>query len=501
MNFDRALGMVKLATLLASPAYAEAPATSAAVQSEQGPDETVSAPEAQPAAPADPLKFELGEGSLKLAIEAGVQYVSQWNAFWNLSDTLAPTANFDTDPTWGEGYVEAGLTYERPLGKVTIRIGASGVVAQSLGRDVFDEEDRGRLVLEDAFAEVRIGFGEGGDGLTLSGGAQSFKLGNGMLIGDGGVDGFERGALIFGPRSAWENTAIGKLEVGGITARAFHLNPRELDSGDTRTLINGGALETKLGQTGTAGIAYLHVPRSEAPYIQAAPGGNGVPAFIFNGRDGLSSVQAWFKASPIASLPGFYVAGDYARQRNGRIDLKASAGRIEIGNTFVKSRWMPTLSYSFQSFSGDDPDTPELERFDPMFYDGAQTGWATGTNGSFVFINSNVRAHRLSLVMLPSQRDIVTLRAVTIQANELRSPLQFGQVTRPNLDPNGPGLVSGVTRRHLSNDALVEYTRVLNQNLFATVVLGHSWAGDGLRSVVPDVDDWTGILVNLVAKY
>jgi hypothetical protein len=490
-------GLVALTALAALPVQAQ----TSAMPDASANDAVVAEQAEVPAAPADPLRFELGEGSLKLAIEAGLQFVAQKNAYWNLSDTLAPTADFDTDPTWGEGYIEAGLTYERPLGNATIRIGASGVAAQSLGRDVFNEEDRGRLVLEDAFAELRIAFGEGGDGLTLSGGAQSFKLGNGMLIGDGGVDGFERGALIFGPRSAWENTAIGKLEVGGVTARAFHLNPRELDSGDTRTLINGGALETKLGATGTAGIAYLHVPRSEAPYIQAAPGGNGVPAFIFNGRDGLSSVQAWFKASPIASLPGFYVAGDYARQRNGRIDLEAWGGRIEIGNTFVKSSWMPTLSYSFQTFSGDDPDTPELERFDPMFYDGAQTGWATGTNGSFVFINSNVRAHRLSLVMLPSQRDIVTLRAVTIEANELRSPLQFGQATRPNLDPNGPGLVSGVTRRHLSNDVLAEYTRVLNQNLFATVVLGHSWAGDGLRSVVPDVDDWTGILVNLVAKY
>lgn len=456
---------------------------------------------AAPAAPMDPLRFDLGEGSIKFAVEAGAQVVAQSNAFWNLAAGLAPTANFDPNPVWGEFYIEAGATVEQPIGSSKLKLGVSAVAAQTVGRDIFDARGQGRLVLEDAYAALRFNLGGDDKALTLSGGAQSFKLGSGMLIGEGGVDGFERGALIFGPRSAWEMTGIAKLELGRVTVQGFHLNPRELDSGDSRTIVNGASAEVKIGTNGTVGMAYGHVPRSEAPYIQAAPGGAGAPAFIFNGRDGLSFVQTWFKVSPIESLPTLYISGDYARQRNGDINLKAWAGRIEVGNTFVKAPWMPTLSYSFTTFTGDDPATPELERFDPLFYDGAQAGWATGTNGSFVLINSNLRAHRLSLVATPSPRDIVTFRAVTISANKLFSPIQFGQATRPSLALGAPGVVTGVSARHLSNDILFEYTRVLTPNIFATLAVGHSWVGDGLRSLTPGLVDWTGGLFNIVVKY
>jgi hypothetical protein len=492
ITMKHAFGAVVLAGLSAVPAMAQEAAAA---------DAADAAVIAERAAPADPLRFDLGEGSVKIAIEAGAQVVAQSNAFWNLAEALAPAENFDPDPAWGEFYVEAGATFEHPIGASSVKLGVSAVAAQTVGSDIFGSDDEGRIVLEDAYAALRLNLGGDDKALTLSGGAQSFKLGTGMLIGEGGVDGFERGALIFGPRSTWEMTGIARLELGKVTLQGFHLNPRELDSGDSRTIINGASAEVKIGANGTAGLAYGHVPRSEAPSIQAAPGGAGVPTLIFNGRDGLSFVQAWFKVSPIKSLPTFYVSGDYARQRNGRIDLKAWAGRIEVGNTFIKAPWMPTVSYSYTTFSGDDPDTPELERFDPMFYDGAQAGWATGTNGSFVLINSNLRAHRLSVVATPSPRDIVTFRAVTIAANELFSPIQFGQATRPSLDLGAPGVVTGVSTRHLSDDILFEYTRVLTPNIFATVAVGHSWVGDGQRSLAPGLTDWTGGLLNIVVKY
>lgn len=490
-----AFGAVVLAGLSVVPAMAQDTAAADAA------DTALVAESAAQSAPADPLRFDMGEGSVKIAIEAGAQVAAQSNAFWNLAEGLAPTADFDPDPAWAEFYIESGATFEHPIGASSIRLGVSAVAAQTVGRDVFDSRDQGRVVLEDAYAALRLNLGGDDKALTLSGGAQSFKLGTGMLIGEGGVDGFERGALIFGPRSAWEMTGIARLELGKVTVQGFHLNPRELDSGDSRTIINGASAEVKIGANGTAGLAYGHVPRSEAPYIQAATGGAGAPTFIFNGRDGLSFVQGWFKVSPIKSLPTFFVAGDYARQRNGRIDLKAWAGRFAVGNTFVKLPWMPTVTYDYTTFSGDDPDTPELERFDPLFYDGAQAGWATGTNGSFVLINSNLRAHRLSVVATPSPRDIVTFRAVTISANELFSPIQFGQATRPSLDLGVPGVVTGVSTRHLSDDILFEYTLVLTPNIFATLAVGHSWVGDGQRSLTTGLTDWTGGLLNIVVKY
>ena len=84
-----AFGAVVLAGLSAVPAMAQETAAADAA------DAAVIAERAAPAAPADPLRFDLGEGSIKIAIEAGAQVVAQSNAFWNLAEALAPTANFD----------------------------------------------------------------------------------------------------------------------------------------------------------------------------------------------------------------------------------------------------------------------------------------------------------------------------------------------------------------------------------------------------------------------
>ncbi|MGB3810084.1 MAG: hypothetical protein WA943_08290 [Parvibaculum sp.] len=62
-----------------------------------------------------------------------------------------------------------------------------------------------------------------------------------------------------------------------------------------------------------------------------------------------------------------------------------------------------------------------------------------------IFINSDVNAHLLSLQVSLSARDTVTLRYAHISANELGSPIQFGQATCPILPDGVPILISGVT--------------------------------------------------------
>lgn len=442
--------------------------------------------------------------SVDFSVEAGVQMVVEANSFWNLAAVFAPGSGFDPDVSWGEFYVKPGVRIAGPAdGTFAVRAGGSVVASASLGTDVFASRNEEGVTIEDAYAGIRLGRPGRGVQLDLSVGAQPFRIGSGMLIADGGVDGFERGALIFGPRQAWAMTAIASLSISKVSLNLFHLDPRELKSGDTRTRINGVKAEYALGPGRKVGVAFLHVPKSDAPYVQAAPGGNGAPAILFGGRDGLRVFHVYGDVAPLPTeAPGLTVAFDYARQWNDRINLKASGGRFEIANTFQRAPWMPTIAYGYQSFSGDDPRTTRLERFDPLFYDGSPGGWATGSNGSFVFINSNVHAHRFRLGLLPSQRDIVTLRYSRVGANRLRSPIQFGQATRPSLDPGAPGIVAGVTDSHLSDDILIEYTRVLTPSLFATVGFAHSWSGKGLdRLSFARATNWTGGFVNLVARY
>jgi hypothetical protein len=182
--------------------------------------------------------------------------------------------------------------------------------------------------------------------------------------------------------------------------------------------------------------------------------------------------------------------------------MRAWAGRVQAGYTFAGLPWSPMLTYTYQTFSGDDPNTTRLERFDPLFYEGSPSSWATGSKSSMVFINTNVNAHGLALRLAPTPRDTVTFRYAHIRANELFSPIQFGQATRVDFGDGVSTVISGVTDPHLSDDFFIEYNRIINRNTFLTAGISLSVPGAGITSVVAgDVPNWTGGFINVVFNF
>ncbi|GIU67156.1 alginate export family protein [Candidatus Phycosocius spiralis] len=222
-------------------------------------------------------------------------------------------------------------------------------------------------------------------------------------------------------------------------------------------------------------------------------------------RDGTNTVNFYAGTGKLkGALENWLFAIDGTYQWNNRIDQSAWAGRVQVGYTFAKAKWRPSITYSFQTFSGDDPDTPGLERFDPLFYEGSPSAWSTGSKSSMVFINSNVRAHGVAFRVQPSPKDTLTLRLTRIDANQLRSPLQFGQAERVDFGTGGdlPNVVAGVTASHVSDDIFLEYNRVITRNLFLSAGATISEPGEGIENTVPGgVPAWTGGYVNLVFNF
>jgi hypothetical protein len=173
---------------------------------------------------------------------------------------------------------------------------------------------------------------------------------------------------------------------------------------------------------------------------------------------------------------------------------------VQVTYAMPEVRFQPLFGYSYQTFSGDDPDTSTLERFDPLFYDGSPAAWGSGSNASLAFLNSNIAAHQIWASASISSRDFVTARYYRVSANELLSPLQFGQVTRVSPDSNA--LISGVTDSHLADDIYFEYTRVIRPTTFLTAGLGISYPGDGIQELRSgERDVWTGGYVNIVMRF
>ena len=449
----------------------------------------------------DPMQIYDADGlKVRGHLQFGLNAVSERNLFWDLASATAPTSGFDPDTEWLEGYIKPGLSFDYQLDTGAVLYGKlSAVSSYTWGTDAFDTGDTGATTLEEAYLAIRGDFGTGLS-YDLSLGPRELKLGTGMMISNGATSGFERGALKFGPRKAWEMAAIGKLSSGNVTGTAFYLDPNELPSTDGGNELAGFDIRYDDPNGGFLGATYANVLESGSAYPQAAPGGIGAPSVISGARDGTNALSIYAKSNPFEGpLENWSFTGDFAYEWNDGIDLEAYAGRVTASYAFATVAWSPTFTLGYQTFSGDDPNTTKLERFDPLYYEGSPSAWATGSKSASTFINSNVNALSATLRVKPTQRDTFTLRYAHIRANELNSPVQFGQATRVDIDGN---VVSGVTDAHLADDVFLEYSRVINRNTFLTAGISASFPGSGINNVVSgDAPTWTGGFINVVVNF
>jgi hypothetical protein len=449
----------------------------------------------------DPMLFyDRGGLTVRGHLQYGLNAVAERNLFWDLATTTNPGSGFDPDTNWLEGYIKPGVSLEYRFDRDAVLYGKlSSVSSYTWGTDAFDTGDVGATTLEEAYLAIRGKLGSG-PSYDLSVGPRELTLGTGMLIANGATSGFERGALKFGPRKAWEMAATGRLSHDTITGTAFYLDPNELPSKDGNNELAGFDLRHDDPRGGYLGMTFVSVLDSDSPYPQAAPGGVGAPTVTPGARKDTRTLGLYAKTNPFEGrLENWSFTAEIARQWNDRIDLEAWAGRATAGYIFADLPWSPSVTLGYQTFSGDDPKTATLERFDPLYYQGSPSAWATGSKSASTFINSNVNALTLALRMQPTERDTLTLRYAHIRANELNSPVQFGQATR--VDVNG-NVLSGVTDPHLADDLFLEYSRIINRNMFLTAGVSVSFPGAGIANVTGgSADPWTGGFLNVVINF
>lgn len=447
--------------------------------------------------PKDPLMFANDRLTIKFGLGGVLQSSGVLGSWWNLSEQYAPDANYNPDRAWGETWLKPSAMGEYSVDPaMRLYSGLSFVGSGNIGRDVFEQGNQGLYAVEDAFLGARFGADPDDWNLDVSYGSQPYKIGSGMLISVGAVNGFERGATTSFARRAWEEAGLVKLRRGPISLEGFYLNPNELRSSDTFTRLAGAKLEGALGADQYIGIAGMNVFESEYPYVQAPV------ALIPQGREGLNTVHNYMRWKPAEDLlSGFYIAGDYAFQWNDRIAMRSNAFSAEVGNQFVELPKRPKLAYAFRAFEGDDPRTSRYEKFDPLFYEGAPPLWASGSNGSFSFLNSNVQVHRLQCSVNRTERDVVSFYYWHLRADQIDSPLQFGQAGRVVVVGGEPQLVSGVPNAHLSDDFYLENFRIISPNWYLTTGVAVSVPGKGLRSLINDPLTWYGGLMSLAFQY
>lgn len=450
-------------------------------------------------APPPAWAWQSGGLSIEAAIDTYSAFYSMSGTWWNLAAATAP--DFDMSRDFAELWVQPKVNGSYRLTDDAELYGALSVGAtQTLGADAFDYEDQG----EARFGSAMLGLkGTAGDWrYDLSFGRQSFTLGTGMLLTAGSSNGFSWGGGASAQRKVWSQSLLARAGRGEWTFTAFALEPDEAPEARTDTRVEGVALEWERAQVGKAGLSWFTVPRSKA----ISPGNLAPLDFIDDGRDGLETWHGWVSLTGfVPALPTLGLRAEFAEQRNditradGRRDpMKADAWMLGASWWGQSLPFAPKFTYHYAQFSGDKPDTATYERFDPMFWGNGLENWWFGANGAYSWLNSNIRAHRFIVDAYLSAQDILQFQYVAASADELNSPIQFGQGVRISSD----GLLVGVPESELSDEFYLQYARVFNPTLIAIAFVSRSSPGDGLKATAPQgTKAWTTFGLGLTANF
>lgn len=315
--------------------------------------------------------------------------------------------------TWLDGYLELGVAGITQVDTIPLYVygGITNIVSVTLQPDLFESDDRIFSSLEDLYGGLVYGYRTDNSrfGINLSAGRQDYRISNGLLFANAAGNGGDRATILSNPRTAFDNTVIGRIRWNDIRLEGFYLDPNELPLIDSQTEFVGANLEYDNNRSVQLGLSYIHVPSSSSSYFTLT---DTFP------REGLNVIYPRVRFSNLFGLDGLWLQAEYAHQWNDNFDMAANAAWGQLGYTVRELPWTPTLSYRYAYFSGDDPSTSAFERFDPLLSGGNPDTWIQGTSLVKLYQNSNLITHQAVLRLSPSQRFDLSLQYIHLSAAE-----------------------------------------------------------------------------------
>jgi hypothetical protein len=287
----------------------------------------------------------------------------------------------------------------------------------------------------------------GEDAIELSGGRQSFVLGDAFLIGTGVANGFGRAALYLQPRASFDNVALLKLNLSPVRARLFNLEnrvdqdlmqgfdqpksqffgldialfeaseaepgpkkPGEKQAPKAALALQTTRVKKDVPDLWTAGFEFFHFYDADStPETFSFPPRETSPALsIFGNRKGLNVYSGYLAGSFLKFDPNVLLYSQFALERNDSVDrrVKAAAWYVEPGYRFSMLLWSPQLNLRYAHFSGDpNPNDRLKQSYDPLFNTGGSRGfgcWFLGEIfGQYISANTNLNLEMAHLKFSP----------------------------------------------------------------------------------------------------
>lgn len=383
-----------------------------------------------------------------------------------------------SNPAWTEGYAEYGLAGAAQLGDTPFyAYGAlTALTSWSVGQDIYRNDRRTWTDLERAYAGLLYVDPGTGDSVNISAGRQNVTLNDGWLVhfvrGNANIG--KRAGTYLGPRNANDFSVVGDLKFGPWSAKAFWIDPDELPGIDTRANYSGANLRYTFRPGLSVDASYIAVTRSTASY--AVPGGVRLP------REGLRTYAGHIRWERPFDVDGVWLASELAYQDHERFNMSAYAGYGLIGYQAAHLPWSPSLSYRYSYATGDNPNSPSYNRFDPLLSTGLGN-WLQGISFGKLTSNSNLAVHRLQFNVAPTPALNVTLDWHILRAPE-----------RNNLGSNP--VLSTLASSDIGQEFTLTGRWAINRNLYLQTIGSIAVPGSALRSIGVR-ENWTTLQASL----
>lgn len=381
--------------------------------------------------------------------------------------------------TWVEGYIEPGLGGISQVANYPLYLygAVSWLMSGSAGHDIYNSGNWGHGDFEKLYAGMIWNLPGEDTVVDASVGKQVYQLRDGFLLSKIPVSTSigERAALYLGPRLASENTVLVRAKASSLGLDAFLIEPSEIDEIATDTTLAGINLQYQFTDA-EAAFTYFYVTDSKSSYrVQDGPS---LP------REGLRTFNPSVSLKKLFGLEGAWLKAEYAYQDHEDFDMSAEAGYLWLGYQMEKSKWRPALSYRWSTFSGDDPDTPTYERFDPLF-SGGLGNFLPGIVFSKVYKNANLITNRATLSVKPSDQLELILDYFHHRADSLNNV-------------GGIGPLQTLESRDIGQEVTLTAYHYIGKNLFLQGIASAGMPGEAIeRALGTETADWYTVQVAL----
>jgi hypothetical protein len=435
-----------------------------------------------------PVLSETDHSKLTFILNGGLGFFNESNALFakgpafTQGNPIADNPAVKGERFWGEVNLEPGLAGILRLGKSNI-YGYGAVSVLFSGRnttDIYSNSSAFFTDVERMYAGLlitRLGKNKKTN-IDLSFGRQFYQLDDGFLISkfSGSANAGPRGTVYLNSRTAFEKTALIKIQSGRWTVNGFFLEPQELfKNRQSNTAYAGGTLTYNDNGHINTGFTYLRTVGGSSRYNtpQGAFAKKGM--YILNPKLYIKDISG----------TGIFVKSEYAYQLHSNYNMRSNAWYIGAGMSKSKWKYRPSFYYRYAFMKGDDSTTARFEKFDPVLT-GGLGNWVQGINFRKVNGNGNFISHRVEFKAYLSKAFEFSIDYFHLSANTLS-----------NLGALPP--IATLKAKKYGHEVTLTTRYFLNNHFMLLCLLSHAKPGDAIKNAFDNkgVYSWTSVQSSL----